>query len=131
MGWEVVPGRPETCSCAWPRLRARRIYVTENGAAYADAAATTAASPTERRSYLVEHTSCALARAIGAGVPLARVLRLVAARQLRVGLGLLEALRHRLCRLRDAGRIPKGSFYWYRDLIAAQREQAGGSEAAA
>ena len=28
-------------------------------------------------------------------------------------------------------RIPKGSFYWYRDFIAAQREQATGSEEAA
>ena len=28
-------------------------------------------------------------------------------------------------------RIPKGSFYWYRDFIAAQRAQAAGSEEAA
>jgi len=27
--------------------------------------------------------------------------------------------------------VPKGSFYWYRDLIAAQHQQAGDSEAAA
>ena len=27
-------------------------------------------------------------------------------------------------------RVPKGSFYWYRDLIAAQRAQGRGSEAA-
>ena len=28
-------------------------------------------------------------------------------------------------------RVPKGSFYWYRDYIAAQRERATGAEAAA
>jgi hypothetical protein len=27
--------------------------------------------------------------------------------------------------------VPKGSFYWYRDYIAAQRVQSAGSEEAA
>ena len=47
-------------------------------------------------------TSTRVARAIDDGVPVRGLLRLVAARQLRVGVRLLEALRDRLRRLRDA-----------------------------
>ena len=65
--------------------------------------------------------------ALAAGVRAAGLLRLVAARQLRVGLGLRQALRHRLRRLRDAASAsPKASAHWYSRRDRPQRARRRG-----
>ena len=64
-----------------------------------------------------ERTSAPMLDAIDAGVRRARLLLLVAARQLRVGLGLRQAVRHRARRLRHPGAHPEGSALEYRAII--------------
>ena len=93
MGWEVYPDGLHDLLDPAPRDYAPpAIYITENGAAYDDVrghdgarrttpSGTPTSTSTSRRS----------ARAIDDGVPAARLLRLVAARQLRVGRGLLAS----------------------------------------
>ena len=49
----------------------------------------------------------------------------VPARQLRVGVGLRQALRRRRRRLRDAGRTPRASARWYADVARANALPAG------
>ena len=56
----------------------------------------------------------------------ARLFRLVAARQFRMGLGLRHPVRARLHRLSDLKRTPKASFRWYADLIKAARAGSAG-----
>ena len=104
MGWEVVPeGLHDLLVRLHHDYGPRAIYVTENGAAFPDvrghdgggqrpgAAGVPRAVPRRGAS-----------QAIAQGVPLRGLLRVVAARQLRVGVGVLEALRPHLHRLRDA-----------------------------
>ena len=97
------------------------IYITENGAAFGDHTThDREVNDPERQAYIEAHLD-AISRAIEAGVPMARLLRLVAARQLRVGARVLEALRDRLRRLPDARARAEGELPWYRDYIAASR----------
>ena len=103
MGWEVDPdGLHELL------LRVRRdygdvpIYITENGAAFEDGPVVNGTLEDPRRvSYLASHLD-ALVAGGGRRGRRAALLRLVDARQLRVGARLLEALRARVRRLRDA-----------------------------
>ena len=100
-------GAARTPGAGPSRVRPGEIYVTENGAAYADLVDATAASPT--RPHRVP------ARSPAGGPPChrrrraaRRLLRLVPARQLRVGARLHQALRPLLGRLRDAATHPQG-----------------------
>ena len=81
--------------------------------------------PAPRR--LPAASTCGAARrAIAAGRRPARLLRLVAARQLRVGARLLEALRHRPRRLRDAAPHAQGQRALLRRGHPEQRRRARG-----
>jgi beta-glucosidase len=105
-----VPGRPRGCcaGCA-TATRAPPLYVTENGAAFYDPP-----SPVDgriddplRTAYLREHLR-AVARAIAGGADVRGLLRLVAARQPRVGARLLEAVRDRARGLRESAADGEG-----------------------
>ena len=104
MGWAVDPTVCDELLRAARRAttRAGRSTITENGAAYRRRVAPTAAchDPERDRTTCDEHLAAA-ARGDRRGRAAARLLRLVAAGQLRVGLGLHAALRHRARRLRD------------------------------
>ncbi len=78
----------------------------------------------DRRAFLDAHVRAVPRRHRRRRRP-ARLLRVVAARQLRVGRGLPPALRHRARRLRHPGRTPKASALWYRDVVAANRTRPG------
>ena len=80
--------------------------------------ATTAASPTRSARRTSRPTSVQRPRDRRRR-PAARLLRVVAARQLRMGLGLLEALRPDLHRLRDARTRPEG------ELLLVPRRDRG------
>ena len=118
MGWPIEPAGP-----ARLLLRVHRDYpdlplmITENGAAFDDVRATTAGA--RRRPHrLPARAPRRRARRDRGRRRRARLLRLVADGQLRVGVGLREALRHRARRLPDARRTPKDSAKWYREVIA-------------
>ena len=103
MGWEVVPDGLRDLLLRLARDYApKAIYVTENGAAYPDVRGHDGSiGDPERQAYLEAlHRRGRRGRRIGGASQ--GLLRVVAARQLRVGVGLLEAVRARLHRLRDA-----------------------------
>ena len=121
MGWEVYP---DGLHGLLVRLRddydVPPLYITENGAAYADAAATARVDDPRRISYLERHLD---ARRAGdrRRRPRRRLLRLVAARQLRVGDGYSQRFGLVYVDYATLERVPKASYRWYRDLIAASR----------
>ena len=98
------------------------IYVTENGAAFGDVRAHDGSvhdperDGVPRRAHRRRRPRDRRRRA-GPGL-----LRLVAARQLRVGARLREAVRDRLRRLPDARARAEVEHYWYRDFAASRRE---------
>ena len=109
MGWEVYPeGLYEILA----RLKADydfpAYYITENGMACVDhVGADGQVFDARRVAYLRDHFIQA-ARAIAEGVPLPRLLRLVADGQLRVVLRLLQTIRPGLHRLRHAAAHAEG-----------------------
>ena len=125
MGWEIYPDHLYDALTRITRdYGAPDIYITENGAAFDD----DGRQRRRRRSAahrLPAHASRRLpSRHRSDGVDAARLLLLVAARQLRVVVRLLEALRHRLRRLRDAAAHREGERALLRRGGAAQRPRA-------
>ena len=105
MGWEVDAGRPARPAAApAPRLRRRSpIYITENGAGVRRRAGRRRlVEDPQRVGVPARPPRRAGARAVADGVDVRALLRVVAARQLRVGARLRQALRDRPRRLRDA-----------------------------
>ena len=108
LGWPVDPHALRDLLARLVRDYGRRpLWITENGIPDA------AAAPLEQRleddarvSYLAGHLE-ALAAAIADGADVRRVLRLVAAGQLRVGARVRRAVRPRPRRLRDAAAHPQ------------------------
>ena len=132
MGWEIVPdGLYDLLLRVHRDYGPRAIYVTENGAAFPDVRGHdgSVADP-ERQGYLESYIDAA-ARAVGAGVPLRGYFAWSLLDNFEWAWGYWKRFGLIYIDYPTLERVPKGSFYWYRDLIAAQREQAGGSEAAA
>ena len=103
LGWEVYPARP--CRGADPAargVRAPSLYVTENGASFADVRTHDGhIHDSERIDYLAAYIQ-AVAGTIERRRACSRLLRLVAPRQLRMGVWLLEAIRPGVRRLSNA-----------------------------
>ena len=95
---------PTACTSCSSRLRDDYgdlpIYITENGAAFDDAAGRRAVDDPRAWTYLRAHLA-ALRRRSSPTASTCALLRLVAARQLRVGVRLRQALRDRARGLRD------------------------------
>ncbi len=109
MGWEVVPdGLHDLLVRLHNDYEPPAIYVTENGAAFADVRGHDGSVLDPERAVVPPRVRRCRRPRDREGRAAARLLRLVAARQLRVGLGLLEALRDHLRRLRDAGARAEG-----------------------
>ena len=131
MGWEVYP---DGLHALLARLASdygpAAIYVTENGAAFGDVRGHDGrVHDPERTAYLESHIdavgACGRRRRAGEGL-----LRVEPARQLRVGAGLLEAVRGGLRRLPDARARPEGQLLLVPRPHRRQRQQ-GRSTAAA
>ena len=132
MGWEIVPdGLHDLLVRVHRDYEPRAIYVTENGAAFPDVRGHdgSVADP-ERQGYFESYIDAA-ARAVGDGVPLRGYFAWSLLDNFEWAWGYWKRFGLVYIDYPTLERVPKGSFYWYRDLIAAQREQAGGSEAAA
>jgi len=132
MGWEVVPGGLRDLLLRVTRdYQPAAIYVTENGAAYPDVRGHdgSVADP-ERQSYLEGYIGAA-AEAVASGVPLRGYFAWSMLDNFEWAWGYWKRFGLVYIDYATLERVPKGSFYWYRDLIAAQRRRESGSEEAA
>jgi beta-glucosidase len=124
MGWEVVPEGLYDLLVRLNRDYAPpAIYVTENGAAYPDVRGHDGSvSDPERRAYLEGYLGAA-SRAIAHGVPLRGYFAWSLLDNFEWAWGYWKRFGLVYVDFATLERVPKGSFYWYRDLIAAQRAQ--------
>jgi beta-glucosidase len=132
MGWEIVPdGLHDLLVRVHRDYAPAAIYITENGAAFPDVRGHdgSVADP-ERQGYLESYMDAA-ARAAASGVPLRGYFAWSLLDNFEWAWGYWKRFGLIYIDYHTLERVPKGSFYWYRDLIAAQRERAEGSEAAA
>jgi len=131
MGWEVVPGGLRDLLVRLTRdYDPKAIYVTENGAAYGDVLGHDGAvEDPERQAYLEAYISAA-AEAVAEGAPLRGYFAWSLLDNFEWAWGYWKRFGLVYVDYPTLERVPKGSFYWYRDLIAAQRAQGRGSEAA-
>jgi beta-glucosidase len=131
MGWEVVPEGLEDLLVRLHRdYEPKAIYVTENGAAYPDVRGHDGnVNDPERQSYLQEYLAGA-SRAIAQGVPLRGYFAWSLFDNFEWAWGYWKRFGLIYIDYATLERVPKGSFYWYRDYIAAQHLETAGTEAA-
>jgi beta-glucosidase len=132
MGWEVVPeGLQDLLVRLHKDYKPAAIYVTENGAAYPDVRGHDGSvRDPERQSYLEGYLAGA-ARAVAQGVPLRGYFAWSLFDNFEWAWGYWKRFGLVYIDYATLERVPKGSFNWYRDFIAAQRAQTAGSEEAA
>jgi beta-glucosidase len=131
MGWEVVPDELHGLLTRLTRdYDPPAIYVTENGAAYPDIRGHDGrVLDPERQAYLEGYIHAA-GRAVAEGVPLRGYFAWSLLDNFEWAWGYWKRFGLIYVDYATLERVPKGSFYWYRDFIAAQRLKKG-SEAAA
>jgi beta-glucosidase len=131
MGWEVVPEGLEDLLLRLHRdYKLPAIYVTENGAAYPDVRGHDGAvDDPERQAYLEGYLAGA-SRAVAQGVPLRGYFAWSLLDNFEWAWGYWKRFGLIYIDYATLERVPKGSFYWYRDFIAKQRLKAGSEEAA-
>ena len=127
MGWEVVPdGLQDLLLRLHHDYQPAAIYVTENGAAYADVRGHDGSvNDPERQSYLESYLAGA-ARATAEGVPLRGYFAWSLLDNFEWAWGYWKRFGLIYIDYATLERVPKGSFYWYRDFIAKQRLADGG-----
>ena len=125
MGWEVVPeGLHDLLLRLHRDYRPGALYVTENGAAYPDVRGHDGhVRDAERHSYLEAYLAGA-ARAVAQGVPLRGYFAWSLLDNFEWAWGYWKRFGLVYVDYPTLERVPKGSFYWYRDFIAAQRARA-------
>jgi beta-glucosidase len=128
MGWEIYP---EGLHDLLVRLRddyePPAVYITENGAAFADVRVHDGSvSDPERREYLETHID-AVGRAIEKGVPMKGYFVWSLLDNFEWAEGYSKRFGIVYVDYPTLERVPKQSFHWYREFIAAQRAVAAGS----
>jgi len=128
MGWEVHPdGLYDVIMRLHQEYEVPKIYVTENGAAFPDVVTHDGrVHDLERQTYLTDYTA-ATGRALADGAPVAGyfVWSLLDNFEWSYGYGKRFGLVY--VDYPTLQRIPKDSFYWYRDFIAAGRPEPASS----
>jgi beta-glucosidase len=126
MDWEIYPnGLFDLLVRLRDEYDPPPIYITENGAAFAD-------HPThdrevedpERQAYIEAHVA-AIGRAIEAGVPMAGYFVWSLLDNFEWAHGYSKRFGIVYVDYPTLERVPKGSYRWYRDFIAAQRNGDG------
>jgi beta-glucosidase len=122
MGWEVVPdGLRDLLVRLRDDYTPPAIYVTENGAAFPDVRSHDGSvHDPERQAYLEGYLD-ACAGAIAEGVPLRGYFAWSLLDNFEWAWGYWKRFGLIYIDYATLDRIPKGSFYWYRDFIAGQR----------
>jgi len=125
MGWEVYPdGLYEVIMRLHREYAVPKIYVTENGAAFADVVTHDGrVHDLERRAYLADYTS-ATGRTLADGAPVAGYFVWSLLDTFEWSFGYSKRFGLVYVDYATLARIPKDSFHWYRDLIARRPEPA-------
>jgi beta-glucosidase len=119
MGWEVYPkGLYEVLARLHDEYGMQSLYVTENGAAYDDVRSHDGAvDDPERIAYLEQYLG-EVARAIGDGIPVKGYFVWSFLDNFEWAEGYSKRFGIVYVDYPTLERVPKSSFYWYRDLIA-------------
>jgi beta-glucosidase len=122
MGWEVYPnGLRDLLTRLRDDYEPRALYIFENGAAYDDLRGHDGeVNDPERQAYLDEHLA-AVGRAIEGGVPVRGYFVWSLLDNFEWAEGFWKRFGIVYVDYPTLERIPKGSFYWYRAFIEAQR----------
>jgi beta-glucosidase len=121
MGWEIYP---EALHELLVRLRDEYepppLYITENGAAFTDDRSNGHVDDPRRTAYIERHVD-AIARAIDDGVPVAGYFVWSLLDNFEWAEGYSQRFGLVYVDFETLERVPKSSYAWYRELIAAQR----------
>jgi beta-glucosidase len=122
MQWEIYPdGLYDALVRVRDEYGPPPIYITENGAAFGDVRGHDGeVHDPERRAYLDEHIAAA-GRAVEAGVPVAGYFVWSLLDNFEWAFGYSRRFGIVYIDYPTLERVPKASFHWYRDFIAAQR----------
>jgi beta-glucosidase len=124
MGWEVYPdGLYELLTRLRDDYELPPVYVTENGAAFADHREGAVVDDPRRSSYVDGHLS-AIARAIADGVDVRGYFLWSLLDNFEWALGYSRRFGIVYVDFETLERVPKASYRWYRDRIASQRAAA-------
>jgi beta-glucosidase len=125
MDWEVYPdGLYDLLVRVRDDYAPARIAVTENGAAFSDLRGHDGrVRDPERQAYLERHIE-AVARAVEDGVPVSGYFVWSLLDNFEWQHGYAKRFGIVYVDYPTLERVPKGSFEWYRDFIAGQREEA-------
>jgi beta-glucosidase len=126
MGWEVYPrGLHDLLVHIHQEYKPKKIYITENGAAYADGPDDAGRIADERRvEYLCAHLTMAH-RAITEGVPLCGYFAWSLLDNFEWSEGYTKRFGLYWVDFDTHQRIPKDSACWYRDVVAARSVDDG------
>jgi beta-glucosidase len=121
MGWEVYPdGLYELLRRLGDEYELPPLYVTENGAAYADRRANGTVEDPKRISYVDRHLA-AIERALQDGIPVRGYFLWSLLDNFEWAFGYTRRFGIVYVDYETLERVPKASYHWYRDLIAANR----------
>jgi beta-glucosidase len=121
MGWEVYPeGLYELLARLRDEYELPPLYVTENGAAYADRRDNGSVHDPKRISYVERHLA-AIERAIEDGIPVRGYFLWSLLDNFEWAFGYSRRFGIVYVDYETLERVPKASFHWYRDFIAASR----------
>jgi beta-glucosidase len=121
MGWEVYPqGLHELLVQLHDQYTVPPLYVTENGAAFDDVRTNGRVSDARRTAYIERHIG-ATADAIDDGVPVAGYFVWSLLDNFEWSRGYSQRFGIVYVDFETLERVPKDSYLWYRDFIAAQR----------
>ena len=121
MGWEVYPeGLYQVLMRVSADYAPHAIYITENGAAYGDVRVHDGSvHDPERTAYLQSHID-AVRRAVTSGAPVKGYFVWSFLDNFEWSLGYSKRFGIVYIDYPTLGRVPKDSFYWYRDFIASR-----------
>ncbi|MCE3286541.1 MAG: beta-galactosidase [Gaiellaceae bacterium] len=121
MGWEVYPdGLTDLLARLHREYELPDLYITENGAAFIDDRRNGSVSDPQRISYLERHLA-ALGEAIAQGVPVRGYFLWSLLDNFEWALGFTKRFGIVYVDFDTLERVPKASYAWYRDFIAATR----------
>jgi len=131
MGWEITPDGLHDLLVRLKRdYKPEAVYITENGAAFADVRGHDGSVDDHERQAFLQAYIDASGRALAAGVPLRGYFVWSLLDNFEWAWGYWKRFGLVYIDYTTLERVPKGSFYWYRDFVAAQRASASGEAAA-
>jgi beta-glucosidase len=121
MGWEVYPdGLYELLVRLRDEYELPPLYVTENGAAYADQPQNGTVDDPSRISYVDRHLA-AIRRALDHGVPVRGYFLWSLLDNFEWAFGYSRRFGIVYVDYETLERVPKASYHWYKEVIAASR----------